>query len=391
MWRWDQGRLQYFQFDSLKQIAKTLIPFDGIDIGPRENSLLREALVQSTGLPFKPDNDAYPIKRNYSRVFQCALLCTFRGTKLLVTDLCKWMAASGTDALTVDEYLSLCSQRFSFPFPAFSDFDNKASRQFPIPAIIKLLIARQRNGREAALSVEDIFFYLIGAGCTGAEDLSFYESMTPNLIPYNDDQGRQMRELLLFVSQFSFLQFYNSTLYLEPLSDSTVNELMSAALSPLDVALPPGKSDALLALSKVDAAPRLSNYGAGAIAQEDIEFIEGERRRIEHLKIERSSLLRRYYMYEHESPLCCACGVDMSEKYPWTKYLLEIHHLLPLSSSVRLNAKGTSLDDVVGLCPTCHRAIHDYYRRWLDNNRLRDFRSKEEAKAVFEEAVRAIR
>lgn len=28
MWRWDQGRLLYFQFDVLRDIAKTLVKFD---------------------------------------------------------------------------------------------------------------------------------------------------------------------------------------------------------------------------------------------------------------------------------------------------------------------------------------------------------------------------
>lgn len=32
MWRWDQGRLLYFQFDVLRDIAKTLVKFDNADI-----------------------------------------------------------------------------------------------------------------------------------------------------------------------------------------------------------------------------------------------------------------------------------------------------------------------------------------------------------------------
>ena len=54
MWRWDQGRLLYFQFDVLRDIAKTLVKFDNADISKCEN-LFRQTLVTETGMPFLPD------------------------------------------------------------------------------------------------------------------------------------------------------------------------------------------------------------------------------------------------------------------------------------------------------------------------------------------------
>ena len=45
MWRWDQGRLLYFQFDVLRDIAKTLVKFDNADISKCEN-LFRQTLVR---------------------------------------------------------------------------------------------------------------------------------------------------------------------------------------------------------------------------------------------------------------------------------------------------------------------------------------------------------
>ena len=71
MWRWDQGRLLYFQFDVLREIAKVLVKFDGADISRCEN-LFRDNLVKETGMPFLPGH--YTIQRNYSRVFQCSFL-----------------------------------------------------------------------------------------------------------------------------------------------------------------------------------------------------------------------------------------------------------------------------------------------------------------------------
>ena len=66
---------------------------------------------------------------------------------------------------------------------------------------------------------------------------------------------------------------------------------------------------------------------------------------------------------------------------------LDIHHLLPLSSAVAISSSGTSLADIVGLCPSCHRAVHMYYRKWLRANEQADFKSKQEAHDVFVQAT----
>lgn len=109
----------------------------------------------------------------------------------------------------------------------------------------------------------------------------------------------------------------------------------------------------------------------------DREFIEGDRKRVHHLRIERSPILRRVYIQLHPEPICAACNMNVKAKYPWTDYMLDLHHVLPLSSVIRTLRDGTtSLQDIVGLCPSCHRAIHYYYSKWLKNNSLKDFRSK---------------
>lgn len=214
MWRWDQGRLLYFQFDVLRDIAKTLVKFDNADISKCEN-LFRQTLVTETGMPFLPDY--YTVKRNYSRVFQCSFLAKFMGNQIVV--------------------------------PTFEVFTSEPS---------------------------------------------------------------------------------------------------------------------------------------------DIEFIEGNRKRVEHFRVERSGLLKKYYKKVNPNPVCCACGADMSKRYPWTDYMLDIHHLLPLSSAVAISSSGTSLADIVGLCPSCHRAVHMYYRKWLRANEQADFKSKQEAHDVFVQATKEI-
>lgn len=43
-WRWDQGRLLYFEYDVIRLMAKQLQTFDGRDIGKLE-TLFRSALM----------------------------------------------------------------------------------------------------------------------------------------------------------------------------------------------------------------------------------------------------------------------------------------------------------------------------------------------------------
>ena len=72
MWNWEQGRLEYFQFDELRKIAK---------FGLRSNLRLatRSELEAQIGLPFFPDDSQYRPWRNYGRLFQIAMIATPRG------------------------------------------------------------------------------------------------------------------------------------------------------------------------------------------------------------------------------------------------------------------------------------------------------------------------
>jgi len=109
---------------------------------------------------------------------------------------------------------------------------------------------------------------------------------------------------------------------------------------------------------------------------------------VEHFRVDRSPLLRKYYVSQNPHPICAMCGMDIKEKYPWTNYMIDIHHLLPLSSAIAITTKGTSLEDIVGLCPSCHRSVHIYYDKWLKSMGQEDFKSKEEAHAVYCTAVK---
>ena len=387
MWRWDQGRLLYFQFDVLKAIAKTLVKFDNADISIIEPTF-RQTLMDNTGMPFAPNH--YTVKRNYSRVFQCAFLATFLENRLVVTDICQELAKDDGAIGDVDDYFFNYINRFRFPFPAFDNYDSTSPRIYPFCAIIKLLLAKRLNEEESKLSVDDIFHYLVANNTTGCESIEYYKTLKPVKYDVQDTERRQIREMLIFLSQLSILKVNAGYLHLDIVSDNAINELLGKFLNPIKKESLPQKTEEYLSMANlVDkiVVPAFEIFTSDII---DIEFIEGKRKRVEHFKVERSPLLRKYFIEQSKQPVCSACDTDMSMRYPWTEYMLDIHHLLPLSSSVAITNRGTSLSDIVGLCPSCHRAVHIYYRQWLLSNHQDDFNSKMEAKEVFIEAVKEI-
>ena len=389
MWRWDQGRLLYFQFDVLREIAKVLVKFDGVDVSECEE-LFRKTLMDETGMPFAPSH--YTVKRNYSRVFQCAFLANFVEDKLLVTDLCKNLADDVGNLKSADDYLSNYIPKFRFPFPAFAHYNSSEQRVYPFCAILKFLLSRLEMGEEAKISLDDIFSFIVANNCTGFESIDFYKALTPKryIFEKETDERRQLREMVIFISQLSVLKVYNGCLYLDLIDGDTKNEILEKIAEPEDRIPEVDRTEEFFKMTAISHKIITPTFEVFTPDPADIEFIEGNKRRVEHFRIERSGLLRKYYRQENPDPHCCACGTNMKTKYPWTEYLLEIHHLLPLSSTIAITTKGTSLADIVGLCPSCHRAVHMYYRKWLRANCQSDFKSKIEAHEVFMQATRGI-
>lgn len=387
MWRWDQGRLLYFQFDVLKEIAKVLVRFDNVDVS-RCESLFRDTLVNDTGMPFLPAH--YTVKRNYSRVFQCAFLANFVGKKLVVTDICKDLADDNGMQKCVDDYLFHYISKFRFPFPAFDNYNSTEQRVYPFCAILKFLLARAERGDEAKVSLDDIFQYIISNSCTGFEDINYYKVLTAQEYHYTETERRQLREMVIFISQLSILKVHDGYLYLDEIDENAKAEVLTKFLNPERRISKADKIEEFYEMTSISKKIAVPTFETFTVDPADMEFIEGDKRRVEHFRVERSGLLRKYYRQMNPVPHCCACGVDMNSRYPWTDYLLEIHHLLPLSSTVAITVKGTSLSDIVGLCPSCHRAVHMYYRKWLRTNGRKDFKSKQEAHDVFMQATREI-
>lgn len=386
VWRWDQGRLAYFQFDSLRSIARVLVELEKSLINASLDPL-RNPLVSATGLPFLPVD--YRVWRNYARVFGCACLATNVGNRLVTTELCKGLASGADDdALSGDDYLAYLVPRFYFPSPVFKDYKPSGLRAFPYCVVLRYLLANVGSSGGAQLGLQDVFAKLIGNECSGSEPLSFYASLPPTAYSGVGDAVRQVREMLIFLSQFSFLKWAGNTLFFD------VESATTSALGELERLARPVERDR-------DADPRRELLGIGSMEDagdlgaaipsrempSDVVFTEGKKVRVTHLRTERSLRLRRLLFDTVPQPyLCDMCSRDMRQRYPWVENLLEVHHLLPLGSPIRTDETGTCLADLAPLCPNCHRSVHRFYRDWLSSTGYGDFKDYDEARAVYQGA-----
>jgi hypothetical protein len=94
---------------------------------------------------------------------------------------------------------------------------------------------------------------------------------------------------------------------------------------------------------------------------QDINAIEGGRKLVVHLRVERDPGIAREAVRRHvrdAGPVCKLCVLDFSRRYLMGagEHCLEAHHKLPLS--LRLAASRTNLEDFLVVCPSCHRVIH---------------------------------
>lgn len=90
----------------------------------------------------------------------------------------------------------------------------------------------------------------------------------------------------------------------------------------------------------------------------DLSFVEGGRRYATHLLVERSKSLTNL-LKSISGSTCDICDNDFSSRYGVV--CIEAHHKVPLSTFT--NAHEVRADDLVPLCPNCHRATHIYMRQ----------------------------
>jgi hypothetical protein len=377
-WRFDQGRLDYFNFEEIKRMAVALSNISGIIKPNVQNDILRRELAKYSTRPFLPED--YTVWRNYKRVFACALLATEVEGRIVATDLCNHIA---NDFIDTDDYFAFFARKFYFPSPIFENYNITEPPVFPVSAMLKFILAKYSHTNQNFVSIDEIGKFLIGNNVTGLEPIHFYDALHPKTIT---GDLRQTRELVKFISQFSFLKWENPNLYFDVQSTAEMVDIITR-LTPIVAIRNPDPGLELLNMGAGFFATDLGDYTIQQIASLDTEFSEGNRIRVTHIRTERSAKLKEFYFkYTNCPEICNMCGLNTHTKYPWTQYIIEIHHLLPLSSPARVENKVTSIQDIAGVCPTCHRAVHKYYRLWFLNNGKPDFDSKEEAVAVYQEA-----
>lgn len=406
-WQWEQGRTEYFQFENIRSLSRILAAKEGMLLSdPRENADLRAQMRKATGLKFMPDSPEYPVWRNYGRAIQAALLATASGASnknraLVCTDLCKAIAEDRMESAT--DYVQHMARTFYLPGPAFGadKFRTDGRRVFPFCAILRLLLAKSPTGDEfAAVSAEDVRDYLFSAGACGDEDWNYYAGLKKHPRRWGRGaQERQVREMLIFAAQSAFLKWDPKTrrllLDLPPRTDEGERKALFAQISPIKKRRRKDIAAEICGMGAWTAdAPAVPLFTPNSVTVESGLIVPGEgaRRRVNHLVIERSPKLREMYFSQNRAPVCDITGAPSNAGFPWTKNLLEIHHVMPLSSSTRADAKGATLmDDLVALTPTSHRAVHVFYRQWLRENRRRDFADRGEAWNVYAEARRKYR
>lgn len=385
MWRWEQGRLEYFQFDELRKIAK---------FASRSN--LRQAtradLRSAVGLPFYPTD--YVPWRNYGRLYQIAMIAIPKGHQdSEPTMLGSLMAQDGK--ITTDEYLHFLATATSDPTPALSNWDHTADLRYPLLFVLRFLLARATQGI-VTTSISQIVGAYETSGFVGDEgQMDFLSIINTRIVPRS--RHRQANESIKVLAQLSYLTATTNSVSVS-LAVEDANDLF-CDLQPIKGN--PLKDRAKEIARRADLYPSASaelsfDYPASVVS--DVSeagfdsnegtqvFNEGTRVRRTHLTIERNQMIRRRYFEENPSPECDLCGMNTHEHYPWTLRLLEVHHLLPLCSGARTSNDGTVLEDLVANCPTCHRAVHRFYDHWLDTKSQVDFADADEAKHAYEEA-----
>lgn len=84
------------------------------------------------------------------------------------------------------------------------------------------------------------------------------------------------------------------------------------------------------------------------VSKEGNVFCQKRNMRVRDIKLRNECL-------EKKGKVCAVCGFDATKVYG-KKFseLIEVHHLNPIAKGER----NTTIDDLVPVCPNCHRALH---------------------------------
>jgi hypothetical protein len=378
MWHWDQGRLEYFEFDVLRRMSQFCLSNDFATAS-------RDELQIAIGLSF----DAGPNApwRNYARIFKSMFIVSNSGGVALPTPVAARLAIPGQ--VTSDEYFHFVAQATTEPSPALSGYDANADFRYPLLFALRYILTKvaTKNGAEAT------FDELIGAysvsGFRGDESQCDFIALLGREGEFAaaGKNNRQPRESLLrTISQVSYLHTRNGRIEatIHPGDAHEAFEELCPIGGPFE-SDPDAELRRRSSFFKDGSTLSFFEYPQTVLSEVvQAGFREGGRVEKTHLVIERNARLRKEYFEQFDPTICDVCRMDTRKTYPWRNSILDLHHKLPLASGTRIEAKGTVISDLVPVCPTCHRAVHHFYGIWLKDSGQLDFESRLQANEVYD-------
>ncbi len=378
--------MSYFQYDVLTNVARFVT---NCEWTRSESALIR----QGTGLEFAAPATHSPW-RNYLRIFKLCLLVSEKDQLAVPTPVAHILSQTGT--VTCDEYLHFLVEATTDPSPALTGWNAVAAGQgvrHPLCFSLKYLLAKVAGLNDPKTSIYEVIGAYTLSGFSGSEDDIAFLSLMDKRSTYEQRgksaDARQARESIKFMSQISYLHCDGSNI-VTSLSQEDARNIFQD----IHPVAGPVENDGELEIQRLasffkdGSEHEFFNYKTTIISDVlESGFSEGSKVKKTHIVIERNSKLRTLFFERNPATICDACSMDTRKRYPWVKRVLDIHHILPLASGTRVDSrKGTLLEDLVPVCPTCHRAIHRYYDGHLKAVTRKDFLNQQEARDIYAKA-----
>ena len=382
MWHWEQGRLEYFDFDVLRRVAQFVLQNDLSQASRRELRL-------SIGMPFDPAD--YTPWRNYARVFK--LMYLVAGTHQGAAATPAAAALSRIGRVTADEFFHFVAQASTEPSPALSSYDPRIEPRYPLLFALKYLLSKSAIRTAGTTSFDEIIGAYRLSGFAGHEDQNAFLSILGRSREFQRagatspaNLRRQARESLRVIAQISYLHVVGQEVEVSIApadAEAAFDEL--APIGGIRENDPAAEIQCRAAFFRDGSTLDFFDYPSTVVSElVQAGFDEGSKVEKTHVIIERNAKLRAEYFRRFDPVVCDVCSMDTRATYPWTNRVLELHHKLPLSSGTRVESAGTVFGDLVPVCPTCHRSVHRFYGAWLRDNGKEDFGSAREAGDVYE-------
>ena len=307
MWSWDQGRMQYFQFDNLRRMADFIVKQDF-------KRCPREVICHHTGLEFLPVT--YSPWRNYSRIYKlCLLVREDEDGNAKPTKIAHILAQLGT--ITCDEYMHFLVKTTSSPTPALSAWKNLSAKQelrYPLCFSLKYLLAKTAQFDMDTTSIDELIGAYCQTGFSGRETATEFCNIIQNWASYPDaisnrnSAYRQARESLKFITQISYLHSAGGNITVSLAREDAIE--IFHTLDPIsgDPYSEDGNAEIqrLASLFETDneyAPPELEYKNTISSDVQESGFAEGSKVKKTHIVIERNSKLRHLF-FQQKSDGC---------------------------------------------------------------------------------------